>query len=111
MRAPTKIELAQTKSVQAETLQVPKFHMSLSVTDLKRSVAFYGVLFGSEPAKSFDDYAKFELEDPPVIFSLTPHPAGPAGGVLGHAGFKVPSADAVEKVRERLMTAGYAVQC
>jgi catechol 2,3-dioxygenase-like lactoylglutathione lyase family enzyme len=96
---------------QPESAPIPKFHMSLSVTDLKRSVAFYRVLFGLEPAKSFDDYAKFELEDPPVIFSLTPHPAGPTGGVLGHAGFKVPSANGVEKIRERLVTAGYAVQC
>jgi len=91
--------------------QVPKFHMSLSVTDLQRSVKFYTVLFGLEPAKRFDDYAKFEIDDPPVIFSLTPHPAGPAGGVLGQAGFKVPSVEAVEKIRERLATAGYAVQC
>jgi len=96
---------------KSESAPIPKFHMSLNVTDLKRSVAFYGALFGLEPAKSFDDYAKFELEDPPVIFSLTPHPAGPAGGVLGHAGFKVPSAEAVEKVRQRLVAAGYAVRC
>jgi catechol 2,3-dioxygenase-like lactoylglutathione lyase family enzyme len=96
---------------QADTEQVRKFHMSLSVTELKRSVTFYRALFGEEPAKQFDDYAKFELEDPPVIFSLTPHPAGPAGGVLGQAGFKVATGEAVEKMRERLMAAGYAVQC
>src|SRR5262245_29954379 len=96
---------------QPESIRNPKFHMSLSVTDLKRSVAFYRVLFGLKPAKSFDDYAKFELDDPPVIFSLTAHPAGPVGGVLGHAGFKVSSAEAVENVRERLVTAGYTVQC
>src|SRR5262245_10209406 len=102
--------IAETESVQTDLTQTPKFHMSLSVTDLKRSVAFYRVLFGLEPAKSFDDYAKFELEDPPVVFSLTQHPAGPVGGVLGHAGFKVPSAETVEKVRERLVSAGYVLQ-
>lgn len=100
--------LAETST---EALPVRKFHMSLSVTNLARSVAFYRVLFGLEPAKQHDDYAKFELEDPPVIFSLTPHPAGPVGGVLGHSGLKVASAEAVEQVRERLVTAGYPVQC
>jgi catechol 2,3-dioxygenase-like lactoylglutathione lyase family enzyme len=88
-----------------------KFHMSLSVTDLVRSVAFYRTLFGVEPAKQFDDYAKFELEDPPVIFSITPHPPGPAGGPMSHAGFKVPDHEAIERMRQRLAAAGYHVDC
>ena len=50
------------------------FHLSLNVADLRRSIAFYRVLFGVEPAKCHDDYAKFDLADPPVVFSLVPHP-------------------------------------
>ncbi len=54
-----------------------KFHLSLNVPDLDWAIEFYRVLFGLAPAKLHDDYAKFELNDPPVIFSLVPHPPGP----------------------------------
>jgi catechol 2,3-dioxygenase-like lactoylglutathione lyase family enzyme len=60
-----------------------KFHLSLNVADLGRAVAFYRTLFDREPAKRHDDYAKFEMDDPPVVFSLAPHAPGP-GGSLSH---------------------------
>lgn len=88
-----------------------KFHLSLHATDLSRAVAFYRALFGVEPAKQFDDYAKFELNDPPVVFSLSPHPAAPAGGPMSHAGLKVSSAAVIEATHARLAAAGYAVEC
>src|SRR5271156_3908714 len=87
-------------------LETPvKFHLSLNATDLARSVAFYRVLFGRDPAKRHDDYAKFELDDPPVVFSLAPRAPGP-GGSLSHLGFRVASADAVQEAQERLTAAG-----
>jgi SAM-dependent methyltransferase len=84
---------------------VVKFHLSLNVTDLGRSIAFYRVLFDREPAKCHDDYAKFELDDPPVIFSLVAHAPGP-GGSLSHLGFRVGGGDEVRQARERLTAAG-----
>jgi len=87
-----------------------RFHLSLNVSDLKRSVAFYRILFGVEAAKCHDDYAKFDLADPPVVFSLTPHPAAP-GGSLSHLGLRVADTDALCAVRERLEGAGLATQC
>jgi len=84
---------------------VVKFHLSLNVSDLGRSIAFYRVLFGREPAKRHDDYAKFELDDPPVVFSLAPRAPGP-GGSLSHLGFRVSSADEVRRTQERLTAAG-----
>ena len=48
--------------MSTETItDVVKFHLSLNVTDLARSLDFYRVLFGMEPAKVRADYAKFEL--------------------------------------------------
>jgi catechol 2,3-dioxygenase-like lactoylglutathione lyase family enzyme len=82
-----------------------KFHLALNVADLDRAVAFYRVLFGREPAKCHDDYAKFELDDPPLIFSLVPHAPGP-GGSLSHLGFRVGGADEVRQAQERLAAAG-----
>jgi catechol 2,3-dioxygenase-like lactoylglutathione lyase family enzyme len=86
-----------------------KFHMSLNVTDLTRSVDFYRVLFGTEPAKRHDDYAKFEPPGLDVVFSLVPR-APAAGGSLSHLGLRVPDAAAVEEVRRRLEAAGLATQ-
>src|SRR6516164_9722846 len=88
---------------------VIKVHLSLNVTDLGRSIDFYKVLFGVEPAKRHDDYAKFELDDPPVVFSLVPRAPGP-GGSLSHLGFRVSSALEVRRTQERLAGAGVCTQ-
>jgi catechol 2,3-dioxygenase-like lactoylglutathione lyase family enzyme len=86
-----------------------KFHLSLNVSNLTRSVAFYRVLFGMEPAKLHDDYAKFELVEPPVVFSLVPQPAM-AGGSLSRIALRLADADAVAEVKQRLEAAGIATQ-
>jgi len=86
-----------------------KFHLSLNVTDLGRSVDFYRRFLDLEPAKCHDDYAKFELDDPPVIFSLTPHPAG-TGGSLSHLGLRVADEDSLRRWAERLEAAGICTQ-
>src|SRR5262245_53356493 len=88
---------------------VVAFHFSLNVTQLDRATEFYRVLFGVEPAKRHDDYAKFELTDPPVVFSLSPHPLGP-GGLLSHLGFRVPTKDDLQRIGQRLAEAGICTQ-
>ena len=59
------------------------FHVSLYVEDLDAAVAAYRKILGIEPAKVRPGYAKFELADPPVIFSLT---VGGEPGTLSHLG-------------------------
>jgi len=86
-----------------------KFHISLNVRDLGRSIAFYRVLFGVEPTKRHDDYAKFEIDDPPVVFSLAPRAPGP-GGSLSHLGLRVGGAGQVAAAKERLEAAGLPTQ-
>jgi catechol 2,3-dioxygenase-like lactoylglutathione lyase family enzyme len=80
-----------------------KFHASLTVTDLTRSVAFYRVLLGVEPAKVRGDYAKFELAEPPLILSLI---RGKPGGNVNHVGLRVRNADELVEVQRRLEAAG-----
>lgn len=63
------------------------FHVSLNVSNLEKSVAFYGVLLGTVAAKQRVDYAKFELEDPPLVLSSIPSPGG-VGGNLNHVGLR-----------------------
>jgi catechol 2,3-dioxygenase-like lactoylglutathione lyase family enzyme len=84
-----------------------KFHISLNASDLGRSVAFYRVLLGVEPAKVREDYAKFELAEPPLVLSLIP---GGGGGNVNHAGLRVRTADELVDIQRRLEAAGIATQ-
>lgn len=86
-----------------------RFHLSLNVADLDRSVQFYRTLFGMEPAKLRADYAKFEPDDPPLVLSLEPTPR-PVGGPLNHLGFRMPDAKSLVAVQERLERAGLRTQ-
>lgn len=86
-----------------------KFHLSLNVAHLDRSVAFYRALLGVPPAKSAPDYAKFELEDPPVVLSLEPQVHAP-GGSLNHLGLRLPDSEALVAVQRRLEEAGISTR-
>lgn len=83
-----------------------KFHVSLNVSDLKKSQRFYAALLGVEPAKAYADYAKFELTSPPLVLSLKPSWAV-RGGVLNHLGFRVTNSAQLVEVQRRLETAGF----
>src|SRR5829696_9717219 len=83
-----------------------RFHISLNVSDLARSVAFFRTLLGVEPAKLRADYAKFEPDTPPLVLSLEPAREAGRGGALNHAGFRLPDAKALVAVQERLERAG-----
>jgi hypothetical protein len=86
-----------------------KYHFGLNVTDLRRSVQFYRLLFGREPAKCYDDYAKFELDEPPLVMSLLPNPQS-RGGTLNHLGFRLADSEALVEVQRRLELGGVATQ-
>src|SRR6476660_8319321 len=83
-----------------------RFHLSLNVADLGRSVAFFRTLLGVEPAKIRADYAKFEPDEPPLVLSLEPGKDVGKGGALNHAGFRLPDAKTLVAVQERLERAG-----
>jgi catechol 2,3-dioxygenase-like lactoylglutathione lyase family enzyme len=61
------------------------FHVAVYVQDVPAAVEQYRKVLGIEPAKVKHDYAKFELQDPPVIFSLN---AGGKPGSLSHLGIR-----------------------
>ncbi len=96
-------------AIALEVATTIRFHLSLNVSDLGRSIEFYRILFGVEPAKRRADYAKFELNDPPLVLSLEPTPRA-IGGPLNHLGFRMPDSATLVAMQERLERAGISSQ-
>ena len=88
-----------------------RLHVAVAVRDVAAALPFYRTLFGQEPTKVRADYAKFEVLDPPVNFSLNASAIG-AGHGAGpqHFGIQVKSTDAVETWKSRVEAAGFAVE-
>lgn len=101
------VVLPETASSPLEEVSTEpvRFHLSLNVSNLSDAVAFYRVLFDQAPAKHHRDYAKFDVQQPPVVFSLTPRAPVP-GGSLSHLGLRVPDRALLDVYRSRLEAAG-----
>ena len=78
------------------------FHVAIYVQDIPTAVEQYRHILGVEPAKVRHDYAKFELADPPVIFSLN---AGGEPGKLSHLGIRYSSTGEVASEMARTKAA------
>jgi len=90
----------------AEATTLVKFHLSLNVRDLHRSLPFYTALLGAQPVKVYTDYAKYEINEPPLILSLKPKWAGVAGP-LNHFGLRLRTLEELAAVQKRLEEAGF----
>lgn len=83
-----------------------RLHVHLSVADLDDSIKFYSTLFGTEPDRQENDYAKWMLDDPGVNFAITARGGTPG---LNHLGFQVDSDQDLIDIEERLEVAGETV--
>ena len=81
-------------------------HLALTVSDVDRAIPFYSALFGAGPAKVRPGYAKFEVAEPALNFTLNEGERGEALGALNHAGIQVASTDDVLAARRRLEDGG-----
>ena len=86
-----------------------KFHLSLNVADIPRAATFYRALLNQTTSKQTAHYAKFELDDPPLVLSLVSARPAP-GGTLNHVGLRLPSSDALVQTQIRLGQAGIATK-
>lgn len=84
---------------------VIKFHASLNVSDLDRSIRFYTALLGAGPVKHYKDYAKFEIDVPPLVLSLKPKRAC-VGGPLNHLGLRLTTQAEFDAIHERMKAVG-----
>jgi catechol 2,3-dioxygenase-like lactoylglutathione lyase family enzyme len=107
MTATTAPLVAPNRTPERATAVV-KFHASLNVSDLDRSVAFYTALLGEGPVKHYPDYAKFEIDEPALVLSLKPKRAC-AGGPLNHLGLRLVTVEQLRAVQERLRAVGARV--
>lgn len=88
-------------------MQVLKPHISLNVTDIGASVAFYEKLFGAKPAKRRPGYAKFDLAVPSLNLAMMEVPR--TGMNVSHFGIQVATTGDVDEAKARLEAAGLPV--
>ncbi len=81
-----------------------KPHLSLDVSDLEASLAFYRGFFGAEPAKRRPGSAKFDLQDPALNLALVER--APSGRNVNHFGVQVGATADVTAARARLESTG-----
>lgn len=73
-----------------------RMHVMLKVNNLNESVKFYSTLFGAEPTKRKEDYAKWMLDDPRVNFSIAER-EGAKG--IEHLGIEAETEQELEDLR------------
>ena len=88
-----------------EGVKALKAHLALNVTNVTSSIEFYRKLFGVEPSKVRTGYAKFDVHNPPLNFTLNQHTV-PHRGALSHLGIQVRSTEDVLATRQRWNDAG-----
>lgn len=82
-----------------------KAHLAINVRNVEESIKFYKKMFGIEPSKVRTGYAKFDVSNPPLNFTLNQIPFNERGA-LSHLGIQVASTADVLNVREQWQAAG-----
>ena len=88
-----------------ENVTTLKAHLAINVRDVSKSIGFYRSLFGIEPSKVRSGYAKFDVSNPPLNFTLN-QVAVEKPGALSHLGIQVCSTDDVLAVRQQWIGRG-----
>jgi catechol 2,3-dioxygenase-like lactoylglutathione lyase family enzyme len=89
-------------------MQILKPHLSLNVTSIDASVAFYEAAFGVKATKRRPGYAKFDLAAPSL--NLTMNEAPRTGINASHFGIQVASSDDVLEAKSKFEAAGLATE-
>ncbi len=86
---------------------VLKTHVALNTEKMEESIRFYQAFFGREPVKVKPGYAKFELSEPGLNFTLNQGKVVDQGA-LNHLGIQVETSEEVRQAAKRLESAGLA---
>ena len=82
-----------------------KAHLAINVSDVSKSIEFYQKMLGIEPSKVRTGYAKFDVQHPPLNFTLNQVPFT-GQGALSHLGIQVATTEDVNAMRDRWESAG-----
>jgi catechol 2,3-dioxygenase-like lactoylglutathione lyase family enzyme len=82
-----------------------KAHLAIYVSDVDKSIGFYTKMFGIEPSKVRTGYAKFDVQNPPLNFTLNQAPVE-GRGALSHLGIQVATTGDVLAMKGRWETSG-----
>ena len=88
-----------------ETVKARKAHVAIHVKNVGASIEFYRKLFGIEPCKVRTGYAKFDVSNPPLNFTLN-EAATTERGALSHLGIQVESTADVLAARQGWLERG-----
>ncbi len=77
-------------------------HLSINVSNLSSSVSFYSKVFGLDPQKRSQTYAKFDLREPAFNFSMHEAVEGRQQSRVNHLGIEVQSSEEVGAWKKRL---------
>src|SRR6266404_9387850 len=89
----------------SEAMTILKAHVAINVRNVERSLAFYRKMFGIDPSKVRRGYAKFDVQTPPLNFTLNEVPFTDSGA-LSHMGIQVASTADVLTLRQKWADAG-----
>ena len=82
-----------------------KAHLALNVSNVEKSIKFYRKMFGIEPSKVRTGYAKFDVQNPPLNFTLN-ESSSVGRSALSHLGIQVRSTEDVLATKQRWDDAG-----
>jgi catechol 2,3-dioxygenase-like lactoylglutathione lyase family enzyme len=83
-----------------QTINTLKAHLAINVKDVTKSIEFYQKMLGIEPSKVRTGYAKFDIQNPPLNFTLNQVPFA-GQGALSHLGIQVATTEDVNAIRDR----------
>ena len=89
----------------ASEIRTLKAHLAINVRKVEESIPFYKKMFGIEPSKVRTGYAKFDVQNPPLNFTLNQVAFGERGA-LSHLGIQVARSEDVIAMRDRWHEAG-----
>lgn len=92
-------------AMETTAITALKAHLAINVRSVHQSIEFYRKLFGIEPSKVRTGYAKFDVVNPPLNFTLNEVPFNERGA-LSHLGIQVASTEDVVSVRTRWIEEG-----
>lgn len=84
-----------------------RFHVHTHVENLAQSIAFYSRMFGAEPTRVEDDYAKWMLDDPRINFAISNRGGKPG---VDHLGIQTDTEEELAELKARAQAADMTLQ-